>query len=81
MEGLTKAIDKLGPAFEKSLERHSLDQKERIADLKSDLKETDGKVVEIEKKVSFVKGVMWVLGGVFAAALVLLGVIAGKLLG
>lgn len=80
IEGLTKTIDRLLPSFEKAFEKHASEVKERLADLKADTKATDGKVVEIENKVAFVKGVMWVLGGIFALALVLLGVIAGKLI-
>lgn len=81
IEGLTKAIDKLGPSFEKALERQATDIKERLSELKTDLKETDRKVGEFEKKVSFVRGAMWVLGGIFAIGVVLLGVIAKALIG
>jgi chromosome segregation ATPase len=81
IEGLTRAIDKLGPAFEKALEKHAADVKERLADLKSESKDSSGKIQDIEKKVSFVKGVMWALGGLFAIAIVILGVIVRKLLG
>lgn len=80
IDNLKDAVEKLTPIFEKALDRHSADLKERIADLKSDLKCTDGKVADMEKTVAFTKGVTRVLGGLFAIALVLLGVIATKLL-
>jgi hypothetical protein len=80
VDGLTKAIDNLGPSFEKALEKHAADMKERATDLKVDLKATDAKVSDIEKAVSFVKGALWVLGGLFAVAVVLLGVIARALI-
>jgi len=78
IEGLSKAIEKLGPGFDKALEKNATDLKERIADLKSDAKESVEKIREIENSVSFVKGVMWVLGGLFAIAIVILGVVARK---
>lgn len=80
IEGLTKSIDKLGPSFEKALDRHAADSKERFAELKADVKESGGKVEEFERKVAFVRGALWVLGGLFAIAVVLLGVIAKALL-
>jgi len=80
IEGLTKAIDKLGPSFEKALDKQAVDSKERFSDLKNDLKATDLKVADFEKTVSFVKGALWVLGGLFAIAVVLLGVIARALI-
>jgi K+/H+ antiporter YhaU regulatory subunit KhtT len=76
IEGLTRTIDKLAPAFEKALEKHAADVKERLGDLKADHKITADKVVEIEKKVAFVKGAMWLLGGLFALAVVVAGLVA-----
>ncbi len=62
---LTERIDHL-------IDRHS--------ELKSDAKETHGKLIEIEKSISFVRGAIWVFGGIFALALVILGaVVAWKL--
>lgn len=78
---LQGAVEKLGILFEKAIERQTADHKERLGELKSDLKEVDGKVSGIEKKVEFVKGAMWVMGGLFALALVILGAMAGKLPG
>ena len=80
VDGLTKAIEKLGPSFERALEKHAVDVKERIADVKADVKESSGKITDLEKGVSFVKGAMWVLGGLFAIAIVILGVVARALL-
>lgn len=74
VEALTKAIEKVGPAMEKAMDRHAADLKEKVGDLKSDLKETDTKVVAIEGKVNFVRGAMWVFGGLFTIAIVILGV-------
>lgn len=41
--------------------------------LTDDVKDVKGKVSEIEKKVSFVKGAMWVLGGLFALSVAIGG--------
>lgn len=54
---------------------------ERLADLKSDGKETRDRLLEIEKGISFVKGAMWVFGGLFAIALVVVGVLFRSLFG
>lgn len=65
IDNLVRTVEKLGSGFEKALDKQSADLKERLADVKTDIKATDGKVVLIENKVSFVKGAMWVLGGLF----------------
>lgn len=77
---MQRTLAQLPELIEKALDRHSSDLKERIIELKSDFKETDGKVAEIEKKVAFVKGAMFVLGGIFTLSLVIVGVVAAKLL-
>lgn len=81
VEALTKAVEKLSSSFEKTSEKQTADLKEKLADIKVDLKDTDTKVVSIEGKVNFVKGALWVFGGIFAVALVVLGVAGKALLG
>lgn len=68
VDHLKSAIEKLGPSFEKALDKHASDTKERLGEIKSDQKTTGERVAEIERKVSFVKGAMWVLGGIFVLA-------------
>ena len=73
---LSASIEKAIDRYEKITERQTADLKERLVEQKADLKALDGKVDELRQKVSFVKGAMWVLGGLFALAAVLLGVAA-----
>lgn len=76
VDHLKTAIEKLGPSFEKALDKHAAEMKERLTELKTDHKATSDRVGEIEKKVSFVKGAMWVLGGLFVVGLAILGAMA-----
>lgn len=71
VDGLTKAVDKLGPAFEKALDKHAADIKERISDVKADGKETSKKLGEVKESIDSFKGAMKVFGGIYALALVL----------
>lgn len=71
IEGLTKAIEKLGPAFEKALDKQAADTKERIADLKTDGKTTSAKLDTVKESIDSFKGAMKVFGGIYALALVL----------
>jgi hypothetical protein len=80
IDGLIKSVEKIGPASEKALDKQTAEVKEKLADLKADLKETDSKVVDIEKKVSFVKGAMWVLG-LLLVAVGAVATLAVKLIG
>ncbi len=50
-------------------------------ELKAGGRETRDRLFEIEKGISFVKGAMWVLGGLFALTLVVVGVILRASLG
>jgi len=54
---------------------------ERVAELKNDGKDTSSKLIDIEKSISFVRGAIWVLGGFFALALIVIGVVLTKILG
>ena len=81
VDTLVKAVDKIGPALEKALEQSSIDAKERASEIKVELKEIGTKVHDLEKLVSTVRGAMWALGGLFAIALVIIGVVANTLLG
>jgi hypothetical protein len=54
---------------------------ERVGDLKADGKETRDRLFSIEKSISFVKGAMWVLGGLFTIALVVIGVLLRSKIG
>jgi hypothetical protein len=71
VEALTRAIDKLGPAFERALEKHAADMKERVADIKSDAKESNKQVSGVTESIASFKGAMKVFGGIYALALVL----------
>lgn len=71
IEGLSKAIDKLGTSFEKSLDRHSADLKERLSELRTDHKETTTKLGVAKESIDSFKGAMKVFGGLYALALVL----------
>jgi hypothetical protein len=81
VDNLSKATEKLSGSFEKALEKHASDVRERISDVKSDVKESAGKIDALEKGVSFVKGAMWVLGGLFALAIVAVGIVGRMLTG
>jgi hypothetical protein len=70
VEALTKSVDKLGPVFEKALERHSTDVKERFTEGKAENKETASKVDRLEASIDSFKGAIKVLGGLYALALV-----------
>ncbi len=76
VEGLTKAIDKLAPAFERTFDKHAADMKERIADVKADAKATRDALGKVKESIDSFKGAMKVLGGIYALALV---VVAGLL--
>lgn len=81
VEGLAAAVEKVAPGLERALDKHAADVKERTTELKADAKEDRGKLTEIEKSMSFVKGAIWVLGGFFTLALVVIGAVLAKLLG
>lgn len=81
VDNLAATVVKLPGDLERILERHALDVKERIGELKTDVKETRTDVHDIQKSISFVKGVMWVFGGLFTIALVIIGVILKAKLG
>lgn len=71
IEGLTKAIDKLGPSLEKALDKQAADLKERIADIKADSTKTSDKLETVKTSIDSFKGAMKVFGGLYALALVL----------
>ena len=48
---------------------------EKIAEMKADVAGADGRLDQIEKGISFVKGAVWVFGGLFAITLVGFGVV------
>lgn len=79
--GLVAALEKLAPTFEKALEKHAADVKERVGEIRADGKENHDKLIEIEKSFSFVKGALWVFGGLFTIALVVIGVVLRAKLG
>lgn len=47
----------------------------RIDEVKGEVSEADGRLDNIEKQISFVRGAMWVFGVLFTIALVVMGVI------
>lgn len=48
---------------------------EKIGDLKIEVGKADDRLDAIEKGISFVKGAIWVFGGLFAFLLVVVGVL------
>ena len=75
VSGLTSAVEKLPSSFEKAFDRHAADVKDQITELKSDSKEHRNNVHDIQKSISFVKGAMWVFGGLFTIALIIMGIL------
>ncbi|MFL6844246.1 MAG: hypothetical protein ACJ8ER_05125 [Allosphingosinicella sp.] len=82
VEGLTKAIDKLGPSFEKALEKHAVAMKERVDELKTDLSarvtdvrndgtKTHDQLVSVKESVDKFKGAMKLVSALYAGALAL----------
>jgi hypothetical protein len=69
IDALTKAVEKIGPSFEKALDKQMVDMKERFSELKAEIKESNGKQVEIKSSIDTFKGGMKVLGWVYALAL------------
>lgn len=53
---------------------------DKISDLKAEIGKADDRLDSIEKGISFVKGAMWVFGGVFTLALVVIGVLLRNVL-
>jgi hypothetical protein len=53
---------------------------EKISEMKSEQKDGRDRLHSIEKGVAFVKGALWVFGGIFAIMLVILGVLLRKLI-
>ena len=51
---------------------------EKIGDLRTEVGKADDRLDTIERGVSFVKGAMWVFGGLFALLLVAAGVLLTK---
>ncbi|MBW6522516.1 hypothetical protein KZ810_03315 [Sphingomonas sp. RHCKR47] len=80
VDTLVADVGKVGPNFEKAAEALSKDLKERLAELKSEGKETTGSIKKIENDMSFFKGAVWVLGGIFALFLVITGVVLREVL-
>ncbi len=80
VDALTKVSEKVGETLDRSLDKHTADVKERIAEVRADVKESAGKIADLEKGVSFVKGAMWVFGGLFAIAIAIFGIVARALL-
>jgi hypothetical protein len=71
MDALIATVEKLTPAFEKALDRQSVDVKERIADLKTDGGKTRDKLVDVEKDIARFEGSVRVFGKIYALALVI----------
>ncbi|WP_459661753.1 hypothetical protein [Novosphingobium sp. 11B] len=91
IDGLSGKIDGFPAALEKFAEKLDNSAKERAGEFKADLKErhlelksefekTRDKVIDLEKKVDFVKGAAWFGGGVFAILLLVVGVLLKFLL-
>ena len=83
LESLAKVVEKASDAAEKSAEKqaanvkealglHSADLKERLAEVKADVKEAKAEIIALGNKVFLGKGALWVFGGIFALALVLI---------
>ena len=72
VNALSTSVDKLGATFDKSLDKHSADMKERIAEVKTDNKESSANFRELKGSIDSFKGAIKVLGGIYALALVLI---------
>lgn len=71
VDALAKSIDGIGPAFEKALDKHSSDVKERLGEMKTDGKTSSDKVANLKESIDSFKGAMKVLGGIYALVLIL----------
>ena len=65
VEGLTKAIESLGTGLDRSFDKHGAEMKERLGEIKSDLRDNAGKIDKLEDQVSRVKGAMYAIGVIF----------------
>lgn len=50
VDNLAAAIEKLGPSFEKSFDKHGTDMKERLGEIKGDVKDGSTKIAELKKR-------------------------------
>lgn len=48
---------------------------DRVGEMRTDAKESGDKLHEIEKSISFVRGAVWVFGGFYALALVIISAV------
>lgn len=72
VSALSTSVDKLGASFEKALDKHSADMKERVTEVKADSKEISANLRELKGSIDSFKGAIKVLGGIYALALVLI---------
>ena len=66
VDGLITAVEKLAPAFEKALDKHAADVKERIGEVKADAKETRDKLDLVRTDIATFKGAMRFAAGIYA---------------
>ena len=71
IDGLIKSVEKIGPASEKALDKHSTDVKERLAELKAEIKEGANNQRDMKSSIDTFKGAMIIMSGIYAAALAL----------
>lgn len=74
LDNLISTVEKLSPTFEKALDKHTTDVKERLTDMKADSKETREKLGTMKESIDSFKGAMKVFAGIYALALLLGGV-------
>lgn len=73
VDGLVASFEKLSPTFEKAIDRHAGDTKERFVELKSEAKETREKLQDVKESIATFKGAMKIFGGLYALALIVFG--------
>lgn len=70
VDNLIRASDKLEASFERALDKQAVDTKERLNEIKSDVKETNTKLTDMKSSIDSFKGAMKVMGGIYALALI-----------
>lgn len=75
VDGLVRSNEKLSASFDKAMEKHSADTKERLAEIKADIKEIVVKQGEMKETIDSFKGAVKVMNRIYALALVVMGAV------
>lgn len=73
VDGLSKAVDRLGPAAERLHDKHAADVKDWVRELKDASKTTNDNVAKLKESIDSFKGAMKVMNGVYALVLIIFG--------